>query len=595
MGIDSIIKHVIKEGLITEKNLLSRLLDLVNNITLRDYNNLVSLCKRNHIDATSFFSSIYMKAKEDVQYQMWKDGYVESCPAGKLIADIVSESSDTLKIIDNDYNKKIIRCEAYFEDIQDIIINHISHAKKSLKIAMAWFTNPVIFNYLLKACKRGVRVELLINNDKINNKLNGLPFDKLIQNEAALYVAEPPSLIHHKFCIIDDRTVIDGSYNWTIGAETNNDENIVVIENGKVIDTFIKTFKKLLREYKKVDYMPAYVPERQEYDCTSYRYINSEEYLIQLPTIKNKRLQREIYKEIYKLLPEESASEKIPSDIYESIKSEVEEEQNKDNNLFNTSLVQKSEELKKESSKKEREIRSKTRRRDDLIQKKEAIKNRHKSTIKSINTRQIPQSEKDKQIRIIKSKHRAELRRINHNISKINAEISSLSDDSELLSTQQCFINSIQAKELQGGNGLCRINLRWDTSDDIDLHLILPNGTIDSSNDVYYGHKRVEFNGGICFLDHDAIPNEKGENPQENIVWKEKLPDGKYMVKVKLYNKKSGNSIIPFFVSVFTGKYVKTDVYYFHNAYSGQVIDIASLTFKKGKVVTPIIFNKNNY
>ncbi|MBR5634523.1 MAG: hypothetical protein IKW78_05020 [Prevotella sp.] len=57
---------------------------------------------------------------------------------------------------------------------------------------MAWFTDPVIFNAVYRACKRGVSVKLLINNDLINNREDGLPFDKLIEAGAALYIAEPP-------------------------------------------------------------------------------------------------------------------------------------------------------------------------------------------------------------------------------------------------------------------------------------------------------------------------------------------------------------------------------------------------------------------
>ena len=34
--------------------------------------------------------------------------------------------------------------------------------------------------------------------------------------------------MHNKYCIIDNDTVITGSYNWTTAAETKNDENITI-------------------------------------------------------------------------------------------------------------------------------------------------------------------------------------------------------------------------------------------------------------------------------------------------------------------------------------------------------------------------------
>ena len=594
MATDNFIKALLQMNLLSEDNALSVLADLVERVNIHNYDSFIAACKKNHIVDSSFFMTIYSHASEDVQYKLWRDGYVNSCPAERLINEIASEEHDTTSFIKLEFDEELPHCEAYFTGIQDIIVYHISHAKESLKIAMAWFTNPVIFNYLLRACKRGVQIKLLINNDKINNRLNGLPFDKLIQNNVVLYIAEPPSLIHHKFCIIDDRMVIDGSYNWTVGAETNNDENIVVIENGKVIDTFLKAFTNLLGEYRQVDKMPAYVPERPEYDCTSYRYINSEEYIIQLPQIKSKRLQREIYKEIYRLLPEESASEKIPSDIFDGIKSEIEEERNHDNNLFNDSLSRKSETLQKSLDAKEKGIKLLTNKVYRLEHKKSNAINSYRSKIETIKSKRLPQSQKEAQIADLRKSHRTELSKLNRALSKHSSEIETLKGESQAIIDQQEFACSIQNTELKGKNGLCRVNLKWNTADDLDLHLILPNGSIDTYNDIYFGHLRADYKGGVCSLDHDAIPTIEGEKPQENITWENCLPNGQYRIVVKLYNKKSVNNNIPFSIAIFAGDYVNTEFFQFNNAQSNDTIAIATITFRNGKVVTPIKFDKED-
>ena len=592
MATDNFIKTLLQMNLLSGTNALSVLADQIERVDIYNYDSFIAACKRNHIVDSSFFMKIYSNASEDVQYQLWRDGYVNSCPAERLINEIASEEHDTTSFIKHELGEELPHCEAYFTGIQDIIVYHISHAKESLKIAMAWFTNPVIFNYLLRACKRGVQVELLINNDKINNRLNGLPFDKLIQNNAALYIAEPPSLIHHKFCIIDDRMVIDGSYNWTVGAETNNDENIVVIENGKVIDTFLKAFRNLLGEYKQVDKMPAYVPERPEYDCTSYRYINSEEYIIQLPQIKSKRLQHELYKEIYRLLPEEYALEKIPADIYETIKSEVEEERDHDTNLFNDSISRKSEELQKNLEVKEKGINLLANKVNRLEEKKSNAIYSYKSKIENIKSKRLSQSQKEAQIADLRKSHRTELNKLNRALSRHCSEIETLKGETQEIVVQQEFVSSIQNTELKGKNGLCRVNLKWDTADDLDLHLILPNGSIDTNNDIYFSHLRAEYKGGVCSLDHDAIPTNAGETPQENITWENCLPDGQYRIVVKLYNKKSVTNIIPFSIAIFAGDYINMEFFQFNNAQSKDTIAIATITFRNGKVVTPIIFDK---
>ena len=594
MGKDIFIKSLIQQGLVSEEDALFALTEQIGCINLQDYYYLVHECKKNKIDAEQFFKRIYMNSSEDAQYQMWKDGYVNSCPADKLIADITSEQSDTIKLISHDYGEEFIHCEAYFDDIQDAIVKHLLDAKQSIKIAMAWFTNPVIFNTLLKICKRkeDLAVTLLINNDLINNRPNGLPFDKLIQAGMELHIAEPPTLIHHKFCIIDDQLVIDGSYNWTILAEKNNDENIVVIRNGKAIDSFVDAFDSLIRKYERVYSMPIRIPERPEYDCCSYRYYNSEEWLAQIEEIGSKKKQYDLYKEIFKVLPEQTAKDIIPSEIFESVKKDVENVRNRDVNLFNSSITAKNEELAKELHAKERKIDTISQTLERISAQKEEAIDKFKSKIESIKSKRISQEQKAVQIDTLKRDHRTKLNKLNRTISRHSSELESLRSESEVILAQKDFITSIKDSNLEGSNGLCRINLKWNTADDLDLHLVLPNGYLDRENDIFYQHKRAEYQDGICSLDHDAIPEIAGENPQENIIWEKSLPDGKYNVYVKLYNKKSDLQSIPFSITAFTGNYVKTEVFHFINPVKGSVIAITTLTFKDGKVITPIMFNK---
>ena len=589
MKIDSFIKSILQLGVVSEDDIISSISERIGTIRVRDYDALVSFCKKAQIDIESFFSSIYMNANEDVQYRMWLDGYVSVCPADRLIKDIESENSDIARLIQKDYDGDLPHCKAYFENIQDVIIDHISQASYSLKIAMAWFTNPLIFNALLRACKRDVDVQLLINNDSINNRPNGLPFNKLIEDEANLYIAETPDLIHNKFCIVDNKIVIDGSYNWTVLAETNNDENIVVIENGQVIKSFISEFENLIKD-RKVNEMPHTVPQKPDYECCSYSdYYNSEEWLI-LANKAGKRKRHELYKAVFRALPENMATDKIPSDYFDSVKEEVVEERTRDERLFRTSIDQKTEELQRNLADNERKIDSLSHNIIEMEEKKAVVIEKFKSQMETVKTKRLSQSQKENQILELRKSHKNELNKINRAIYKQNEDIASLKSDSQSLLEQKDFINSIKDTELLGLNGLFRINLKWDTEDDLDLHLILPNGVIDSNNDIYYSNKQVEYMGGRCFLDHDAIPANGDTNPQENIIWENKLPDGEYDVMVKLYSKLSNLSRIPFSVTVFAGKYVNPEVFYFNNPIEKQVIRIATIKFKNGKVVTPVKF-----
>lgn len=590
MNIPKFINSLIRDNLISEEKIVSQICTLWDTINLRQYRQLVDTCNRFGIDKAEVFKHLFINSSEDVQYQMWKDGYVEVCPANRLLQDIEDGDAEISEYILNNYDNNLPHCEAYFCNIQDVVLDYITQAKETIKIAMAWFTNPIIFNRLLRACNRGIDVCLLINNDLINNRYNGLPFDKLIESGARLFIAEAPKLIHHKFCIIDDRIVIDGSYNWTILAEKNNDENIVVLKNGNVILSFIDAFDHLIRENQKVEKMPLRVPEKPEYDCCSYKNINSTEWIEQIESGISKKKEHDIYKHIYVALPEELAKEKIPSSEFDRIKSEVEEEKTKDFRLFQDSINQTKEELATKKAKKEHEITTVSTRISFLTASKGKISDRCQRKIELIKKKKISHDQKEAQINSLKKERRREIQKITRTISIHNSQLSILDNDRAILESQQNLISEILDTDLKGSNGLCRINLKWQSEDDLDLHLILPKGSIDSDTDIYYSHMRSEYNGGICSLDHDAIPNSSGENPQENIIWENCIPDGTYKIVVKLFNKKSDLTNIPFSVSIFSGDLVKTQVFNFNEATSKDTIEIANLTFKKGKLLSHRIF-----
>ena len=65
------------------------------------------------------------------------------------------------------------------------------------------------------------------------------------KHEQAVY----PELMHQKFCIIDSKVVINGSYNWTYYAENHNRENVVILDNPLVVDFFLQDFSNMMSIY----------------------------------------------------------------------------------------------------------------------------------------------------------------------------------------------------------------------------------------------------------------------------------------------------------------------------------------------------------
>ena len=52
-------------------------------------------------------------------------------------------------------------------------------------------------------------------------------------------------VLHHKVIIIDDHTVITGSFNFSRSAATNNDENIVIIRHAAIAELYLKEWQRV--------------------------------------------------------------------------------------------------------------------------------------------------------------------------------------------------------------------------------------------------------------------------------------------------------------------------------------------------------------
>ncbi len=133
--------------------------------------------------------------------------------------------------------------------IQNVIQKELFAAKHSIKICVAWFTNDLLFQPLLLKLDAGVEVTIITNKDEINfAETNDVDFDEFIQRGGCIYWNErgdKSRLLHHKFCIIDDSVVISGSYNWTNGAEYNDEDITVYSDEPETTKHYSDIFDKL--------------------------------------------------------------------------------------------------------------------------------------------------------------------------------------------------------------------------------------------------------------------------------------------------------------------------------------------------------------
>lgn len=156
----------------------------------------------------------------------------------------IEEIDGKYKIIGADLPDEI-EVEIHFEEIQSQIIEQIRNAKFSIWIAVAWFTDKMIMRELYNKKQEGVNVRLVVLDDEIN-KQYGFKYEDYFETKRAQPTGKFKNIMHHKFCVIDLKTIIHGSYNWTNKARWNK-ETISIDVSRELAEKFATEFIELLK------------------------------------------------------------------------------------------------------------------------------------------------------------------------------------------------------------------------------------------------------------------------------------------------------------------------------------------------------------
>lgn len=123
----------------------------------------------------------------------------------------------------------------------------LNEATRSIDICMYLITYRWLSEFLkhLKET-RGVRVRIITDSAaddefKINNQASDLQNSGIVvkTNQSA------GALMHNKFVIIDNKTVVLGSFNWTNNAILRNDEAVIITSQKNIVLAFVDKFRTM--------------------------------------------------------------------------------------------------------------------------------------------------------------------------------------------------------------------------------------------------------------------------------------------------------------------------------------------------------------
>jgi hypothetical protein len=233
-------------------------------------------------------ANFYALATRKYQLQFWLEHAVSYCDPEVLLTEFTTGSEEFRQQIMHRFPKlselSIPSATAaspvistYFQGIKDKLLEKLHLAQNTIQVAVAWFTNDELFAMLCQKLQQQVRVELIINNDYINSWERGLPFEDFIALGGHLYLSEHPMMMHHKFCLIDEAVLFNGSYNWTYYAEQYNEENVLFIQHSP---STITEFKAAFMELKQRLGPPTQVFEHFDQSALlGFERVNFRQYL----------------------------------------------------------------------------------------------------------------------------------------------------------------------------------------------------------------------------------------------------------------------------------------------------------------------------
>jgi competence ComEA-like helix-hairpin-helix protein len=144
-----------------------------------------------------------------------------------------------------------------------IISKTLLDGVEKVDMALFVFTEQNIANYLESDRQKGVQIRVLVDRDfayrpysdaldlmgiaipqNCRYEPGNQPWQNPIQT-VGVPILPSGDLLHHKFAVIDEKTVITGSHNWSAAGNYNNDETLLIIQNATVAAHYQREFDRL--------------------------------------------------------------------------------------------------------------------------------------------------------------------------------------------------------------------------------------------------------------------------------------------------------------------------------------------------------------
>lgn len=139
-----------------------------------------------------------------------------------------------------------VQSRAHFSPGTDCLVaiqQRLKSARKRIDLCVFTLSDDRITEEVLAAHRRGVALRLITDNDKEFDA--GSDVARLRQQGVPVVVDRTDAHMHHKFALVDETWLLNGSYNWTRSACEHNEENVIVTNDPALVRQFQAQFNAL--------------------------------------------------------------------------------------------------------------------------------------------------------------------------------------------------------------------------------------------------------------------------------------------------------------------------------------------------------------
>ena len=137
-----------------------------------------------------------------------------------------------------------VQVENYFspvDNVMDKLVSYVQGAQTSIRFIIFTYTDTNLANAMIARYQAGIDTQGVIENRGASNGAM-----------VPLFCAKVPVKLdgnkytmHHKVIVIDGSIVITGSFNFTVSADKENDDNVLVIHNADLAKLYLQEFDRV--------------------------------------------------------------------------------------------------------------------------------------------------------------------------------------------------------------------------------------------------------------------------------------------------------------------------------------------------------------